>query len=283
MEVDKRDELTNLLRFYLSEEADLSKEIAQTGRIPEKTTKQAHCSNLKYLEDLSKDQMQLVEAFLNWVNEAGIEALDLRLVGSENPDEQVAIQVNNSRKGDSQPYRVSLPTDPDVHLFFSELHPRSKSLPMCNHLSTDDGKEALLENARLLIKKREAGVTQRGNIGLKTYTEDDPEYRERKSVSFACDDCVEEENRARCDCLSFDGVIYNDQSCYWRRGLFKQIAEEHELEVRDLGSSDGYRSYFTFFLPQLDALVTKRRLDDTEFLDKVDPNVTLGSPCSLVC
>ena len=273
MDISERGELTNLLNTYLAEEGELSQEVAHEGCIPDEITERSYCSTLKYITELSDERHQVVEAFLDWATEAEIETNELRFdrgIGL-NEDPEVHVSTGEDRDGIAT-YRTEILKDRDVVRFFSELYQRSESIPICEHLSLSDDKETLLANAKLLVKGNRSNRIHREQVGLSTEIESEPRYQRDEFVVFACNDCVEEENSTKCDCLSFDGVVYDDSSCRWRRGLFKKIAENQGQEIRDLGKEQGYRLEFTFFLPKLDTLVTKRRLDGSEFLDQLDPS-----------
>lgn len=276
MEVSERGELTNLLNTYLAEEEELSQEIAHEGCIPDEITERSHCSTLKYITELPDERRQVVEAFLDWATEVGIENNDFRFDQGVEPDEDPEVHVSTGEERDGIPvYRTEVLKDRDVLRFFSGLYQRNESIPTCDHLSLSNDKETLLANAGLLVKENRGNRIRREQVGLDTELESEPQYRRDEIVAFACSDCVEDENSTKCDCLSFDGVVYDDRSCRWRRGLFKKIAEDQGQEIRDLGKEQGYRSEFTFFLPKLETLVTKRRLDGSEFLDKLDPSAVV--------
>jgi len=273
MDISERSELTNLLNTYLAEEEDLSQEIAHEGRIPEEITERSFCSTLKYITELPDERHQLVEAFLDWTKEAEIEnnRLHFDRRAGLNEDPEVRINTGEDRNGVSI-YRTEVLKERDVIRFFNELYQRSSSIRTCEHLSLSDDKETLLANKGLRVEEKR-NIIHEEQVGLNREPEGEPQYRRDETVVFACSDCVEEENSTKCACLSFDGVVYDDRSCRWRKGLFKKVAEDQGQEIRDLGKVQGYQSEFTFFLPELDALVTKRMLDEDEFLDKIDPSV----------
>jgi len=274
MDISERGELTNLVKTYLAKERELSREIAHEGCIPDEITERSYCSTLKYITEISDERYQVVEAFLDWATEVGIEANELRFDRGIGLNEDPEVHVSTGEDGDATSIdRTEVLKDRDVIQFFSELYRRSESIPICKHLSLSDNKETLSANAGLLVEENRSNRIYREQMGLSTEPENEPRYQRDEVIAFACSDCAEDENRTKCDCLSFDGVVYDDNSCRWRRGLLKKIAEDQGQEIRDLGKEQGYRSEFTFFLPKLDTLVTKRRLDRSEFLDQLDPSV----------
>ena len=276
MDISERDELTNLLNTYLAEERELSQKIAHEGCIPDEITKRSYCSTYEYITELSDERHRLVKAFLDWATEVEIENNELRFNDGIGPDGDPTVGVNTGEdRNGIRVDRTETLTDRNVIRFFSELYQQSTSIPTCDHLSLSDDKETLLTNAGLLVKEDRGSRLYQGQVGQSTKVESDPQYRRDETITFACSDCIEDENSTKCDCLSFDGVVYDDSSCQWRRGLFKKIAEDQGQEIRDLGKEQGYRSGFTFFLPKLDALVTKRTLNGSEFLDKLDPSAVV--------
>jgi len=277
MEISERGQLTDLLKTYLTEEDELREQIIQQGEIPEEITDRSYCSALKYIKDLSDSRRDLVEAFLDWANEVGLDSEGFRFEHNLEPDDKPKVYVRTGEKRHGNPVvREQILNDADVVEFFQTLVPQRNAISTCKHHSLDDNKDLLLQNSRLLVKERLTGGASRKEIvGSQSEEQASPRYRREEHLTFACEECVAEENRTKCDCLSFDGVVYNDRSCRWRIGLFKKIAEECEIEVQPTGNRQSHQTSFRFFLPELDAVVSNSQIRNEEYLQKLDPGVVV--------
>jgi hypothetical protein len=271
MKLEEWSEYTELLKDYWQRQDELKTQILKTGEIPDEVIDKSPCREYQQIEELSDEEKELVETFLDWYRKNDVSGFHLAEVGG--------YKVKYSKKSDEPggadfEHSKNLSHNSKLTKFFKKFAHTADSIKIRDDI--DLKSEDAISYAKKEVRRyRDAGHNHRFDTPNPTGI--------KENLIFCPESYREEINQTKCGCLSKEGKVFNDKRCGWKYGLFVKMAEDRGFDIQDINLENVVRQGIKFYLPEDEVVISQRGIND-EVIEGYDPNllVILSEPSNII-